>query len=91
MPTNTGTRRPGRALLLAAALILAGCQSAPQDVSVAFEDCLTRHGVVTQDVQATLGSHGTIESLSVVIVKEGDVAYEPELRLACSAEVEGNA
>ncbi|HSJ27211.1 MAG TPA: hypothetical protein VLB67_03310 [Acidimicrobiia bacterium] len=84
-------RRAGLALLLAAALALTGCQNAPRDVSADFDDCLTRHGVVTQDVEATLGSDGTIETLSVVIVSEGDVAYEPALRLACTAEVEENS
>ena len=93
MPTNPlrKTRRAARALLLTAALVLAGCQHAPQDVSAAFEECLTRHGVMTQDVQATLGPDATIESLSVVIVSEGDVAYEPVARLACTTEVEQNA
>jgi hypothetical protein len=33
---------------------------------------------------------GTIETLSLVIVGEGDVAYVPALRLACTAEVEEN-
>jgi hypothetical protein len=93
MSTNTHkrTRRPALSFLLTAAIVLTACQNAPRDVAADFEDCLTRHGVVAEDVQANLGSDGTIESLSLVIRSEGGMPYEPVLRLVCTADAEAKA
>ena len=93
MTTNTYPRKHRHTLLaiVTAALVLAGCQNAPQDVAADFEECLTSHGVVAQNVEATLASDGTVGSLTLVILIEDGMPYEPVLRLACTAEVEGNA
>lgn len=94
-PAPAGRR--GRAgcltLVLAALLALAAAACTPQrDASSAigvFEDCLERNGVRAGDITLSLDGGGRVESLSATIVEEGDVPYEPAVRLACIAEVEG--
>lgn len=65
-----------------------GCQGQDSDTATsAFVECLERNGVVAEDVEVTM-SGGSIEGISLLIVSEGDVPYEPTVRLACSEEVE---
>jgi hypothetical protein len=76
--------------VFAALLILAACELAPdaERATTRFVECLERNGVVAEDVSVTLAGDGTIEGISAVIVEEGDVPYEPTVRLACTEEVE---
>lgn len=74
--------------IAAVALGLAGCQGLDSDAaSVRFADCLERNGVQAEDVVVTMRA-GSVEGVSLVIVSEGDVAYEPTVRLLCTEEVE---
>lgn len=50
-----------------------------------FNDCLTHHGAVAEDVSVTVRG-GSTEDISLPVVSEGDVPYEPDVRLACSEE-----
>lgn len=80
-----------RLILTAAALIITSACSNNLDADEAtaiFSDCLARNGIEAGNVDITLDSSGTIDSLSVVVLGEGDVAYEPTIRLACTEEVE---
>jgi hypothetical protein len=53
-----------------------------------FADCLQRNGVAVQDLEVTLEADGSVGNISATIVSEGDVPYEPTVRLACTQEVE---
>jgi hypothetical protein len=70
--------------------LLGACQSVPNsdEASATFADCLQRNGITVENATVSMGSDGTIEGISVVILSEGDVAYEPTVRLACTEEVE---
>ena len=76
---------------VAAILVLAACELAPDAASATttFLECLERNGIVAEDVSVTLADDGSVEGIEAVIVDEGDVAYEPAVRLACIEEVEG--
>lgn len=70
------------------AVSLAGCQGLDSDeASGIFADCLERNGVEAQDVEVTMNA-GSVDGISLVILGEGDVAYEPTVRLLCTEEVE---
>ena len=71
-------------------LLVGACQSAPSsdEATATFADCLQRNGITAEDVAVTMGSDGVIEGIAAVIISEGDVAYEPTLREACTEEVE---
>lgn len=83
-------------LIFAAALVMSlsvvSCGSNPDNAkaSETFADCLHRNGIEAQGVEVTVGSDGTVESISLTIISEGEVAYEPALRLSCTEEVELN-
>lgn len=71
-------------------LLVGACQSAPSpdEATAMFADCLQRNGITAEDVSVTMGSDGLVEGVVAVIISEGDVAYEPTLREACTEEVE---
>lgn len=71
-------------------LLVGACQSAPSsdEATAVFADCLQRNGITAENVEVTMGSDGVIEGISAVIISEGDVAFEPTLREACTEEVE---
>ena len=72
----------------AVTVCLVGCQGLDFDeASVIFAECLERNGVVAEDVVVTM-DRGSVGEISLVILSEGDVAYEPALRLACIEELE---
>jgi hypothetical protein len=54
------------------------------DPTSIFVDCLERNGVVAQDVEVTLDADSSVASIGAR--QEGDVAYEPSVRLACTEE-----
>ena len=67
-----------------------GCRGLDSDeASKIFADCLERSGVEAEDVVVTMDGD-TVGEISVMILSEGDVAYEPALREACTEEVELN-
>lgn len=78
--------------LLVACVIVGGTVAACQDVdsdtaTAIFRDCLERNGVVAEEVTVTMNAD-SIESISLQVVSEGEVPYEPNVRLACSEEIE---
>lgn len=75
----------------AAVLILAACELAPDSAgaTTSFVECLERNGIVAEEVSVTLANDGSVEGIEAVIVEEGDVPYDPTVRLACTEEVEG--
>lgn len=80
------------ALAAGAAFMLVGCGGeSPLDAAEAtatFGECLDRNEVVYEDLEVELDADGKVETLAVAILSEGDVAYEPAIRLACTEEVE---
>lgn len=66
---------------------LAACQRVDDSATAVFRGCLERHGVVAEDVAVAMRG-GSIEGISLRILGEGDLPYEPNVRLACSEEVE---
>src|SRR5690606_6329833 len=79
-------------LAAGAAFILVGCGGeTPLDAAEAtarFGECLDRNGVSYEDLEVEMDGDGTVGTISVGILSEGDVAYEPAIRLACTEEVE---
>ncbi len=72
-------------------LLLAVSACSPPDSDVAterFADCLVRHGVEVERLTVTVGTDGSVEGIEAVVLSEGDLAYEPVVRLACTAEIE---
>lgn len=78
--------------LLLSSLVLASCSDVPdsQRATETFADCLQRNGVEAQDVAVTLSADGSVGGISATILSEGDVPYEPAIRLACTEEVDLN-
>lgn len=78
--------------LLILAIFVVSCQAGPssEDATATFADCLERNGIVAEDVQVTVGDDGAIEGIEARILEEGAAAYEPAIRLACTAEVEAD-
>ncbi|HEY5652437.1 MAG TPA: hypothetical protein VIW46_13405 [Acidimicrobiia bacterium] len=69
---------------------IVGCRGLDSDeASKIFADCLERNGVEAEDVVVTMDGD-TVGEISVAILSERDVAYEPALREACTEEVELN-
>ncbi|MGB7861356.1 MAG: hypothetical protein WBM90_12730 [Acidimicrobiia bacterium] len=68
------------------------CSTTPDNekASETFADCLDRNGVIAEGVEVTVGSNGKVEGISLRILSEGDIGYEPALRLSCTEEVELN-
>jgi hypothetical protein len=58
------------------------------EASAIFADCLERNGIEAQNVEVTI-SDGTVEDISLGILSEGEIPYEPVVRLQCTDEVEG--
>ncbi|HSJ36211.1 MAG TPA: hypothetical protein VLB85_14260 [Acidimicrobiia bacterium] len=79
-------------LAAGAAFILVGCGGeTPLDAAEAtarFAECLDRNEVVYENLEVELDADGTVGTISVGILSEGEVAYEPAIRLACTEEVE---
>ncbi|HUF15366.1 MAG TPA: hypothetical protein VMQ46_05725 [Acidimicrobiia bacterium] len=71
-------------------LVLASCSDIPdsQRATEIFADCLERNGVEVDDLEVTLNADGSVGDISATIVSEGDVPYEPTIRIACTQEVE---
>ena len=79
-------------ILVCLALVLASCSEVPdsQRATEIFADCLQRNGVEVQDLEVTLNADRSVGSISATVVSEGDVPYEPTIRIACTEEVELN-
>ena len=77
-------------LLAASVLVTAACSSTPdsEEATEIFAECLQRNGVVVDALEVTLDVDGSVSDISVTILSEDDVAYEPVVRLACTEEVE---
>lgn len=73
-------------------LVLASCSDVPDSgrATEIFADCLERNGVEVQELEVTLKADGSVGNISATIVSEGDVPYEPTIRMACTEEVELN-
>lgn len=80
-------------LFVCCLLVLTSCSSTPDSdaATETFAACLERNGVVAEDLEVTLNADGSVGSISATIVSEGDVPYEPSIRLACTEEVERNS
>lgn len=82
-------------LAAAAALMLVGCGDEPAldaaEATAKFGECLDRNEVVYEGLEVELDADGSLASLAVQILSEGEVAYEPAVRLACTEEVEALA
>lgn len=78
--------------LVCSSLVLVSCSDVPDSPSATdiFADCLQRNGVEVQDLEVTLNEDSSVGSISATIVSEGDVPYEPTVRIACTEEVELN-
>jgi len=89
---RTGGFRHRRSVaVLVSALVLVSCGRPDNGRALeVFADCLRRNGVEAEDVELTLNSDGSVAEVSVTIISEGGVAYEPAVRLACIEEVELN-
>ena len=76
--------------VVCSSLVLASCSSAPDSrrATEVFADCLERNGVEVRDLEVTLDADGSVGTISATILSEGDVSYEPTIRLACTEEVE---
>ncbi len=89
-------RRRGKAwsiiaTAIALTAVLSSCSPPDSDRATrVFADCLERNGVEADSIELTLNSDGSVASVSVIILSEGEVAYEPTIRLACAEEVELN-
>lgn len=84
------SRLKNLAAIAALAASIVGCQGLDSDeASRIFADCLERNGIEAEDVVVTMDGD-MVGEISVVILSEGDVAYEPALREACTEEVEAN-
>lgn len=96
----TRTKRPcpgaAAAILVALVALSPGCSSGPtrdqealsaRAVSL-FQDCFSRNGVQAENVEVEVSADGHVRTLSALIVAEGDVPFEPQVRLACTQEVE---
>lgn len=72
--------------------VLASCSDVPDSgrATEVFADCLERNGIEVQDLEVTLNTDGSVGSISATIISEGEVAYEPTVRIACTEEVELN-
>jgi hypothetical protein len=72
--------------------LASACSGAPSPdparATATFAECLERNGVVAEDVNVELNDDGTVRTIALGILSEGDVAYEPTVRLACTEEVE---
>lgn len=70
------------------AVSLVACQGLDsEEASRIFADCLQRNGVEAEDLVVTMDGD-TVAEISLLILSEGNVAYEPALREACTDEVE---
>ena len=84
------TNRKMRKLVNTPALATAGVACQATDTAKAsdrFTDCLQRNGVEAEDVEVVM-SDGVVESLTLVVVDEGEARYEPTVRLVCTLELE---
>jgi hypothetical protein len=89
---RTNGSRHGRWLaVLVAAVVLFSCARPDNErAAEVFGDCLRRNGVEAVDVELALNSDGSVAEVSATIISEGDLTYEPTVRLACTKEVELN-
>lgn len=78
--------------VLCSILVLASCSDVPDSgrATEVFADCLERNDVEVQDLEVILDADGSVASISATIVSEGEVPYEPTVRMACTEEVELN-
>lgn len=78
--------------VLGSILVLASCSDVPDSgrATEVFADCLEQNGVEVQDLEVTLNTDGSVRSISATIISEGEVGYEPTVRMACTQEVKLN-
>ncbi|MGA7272970.1 MAG: hypothetical protein WB239_18000 [Acidimicrobiia bacterium] len=91
-------RSPGTtaAILVLVTALASGCSSGPTPDLEAlsaravtlFQDCFARNDVQAENVKVDVSADGHVRTLSAQIVAEGDVPFEPQVRLACTQEVE---
>lgn len=77
-------------LLMILSLVSCSTTSDNEEASRTFADCLSLNGVEAEGVEVTVDTDGKVEGIAVTIISEGEVAYEPILRLGCTEEVELN-
>jgi hypothetical protein len=81
-------------VLLFVLAFASGCAgSPPPDEAAAtarFAECVERHGIVADSVEVEINDDGTVGSIALGILSEGDIPYEPVVRLACTQEVEAS-
>lgn len=94
--TRRPIRRAAAASLMMALALGTGCSSGPtpdlkalsgRAVSL-FQDCFSRNHVQAEKVEVEVAADGHVRTLSAQIVAEGTVPFEPQVRLACTQEVE---
>lgn len=79
-------KRLGAIAMVAVSLV--GCQGLDsEEASRIFAECLQRNGVEAEHVVVTMDGDA-VADISLLILSEGDVSYEPELREVCTDEVE---
>ncbi len=84
------------AILVMVLALATGCTTTPTPDPEAlsnravtlFQDCFSRNHVQAENVKVEVSADGHVRTLSAQIVGEGDVAFEPQVRLACTQEVE---
>lgn len=83
------------AVLLSVLALASACSGSPSPDSAGatarFVECLERNGVGAEDVEVELDEDGTVRTIALGILSEGEVAYEPTIRLACTTEAEAAA
>lgn len=81
--------------LLSVIVLASACSGAPTpdsaQATAQFAECLERNGVVAEDVEVELDDDGTVRTIALGVLSEGEVAYEPIVRLACTQEIEAVA
>lgn len=77
-------------ILICFSLVLGSCSETPDSgtATETFAACLERNGVDVEDLEVSLNADGSIAGIAATILSEGDVPYEPTVRLACTEEVE---
>lgn len=79
--------------VVASILVLTSCSRAPDSerATEVFADCLERNHVEVEDVEVVLNEDGSVGSISATVLSEGEVPYEPTVRLACTEEAAPNS
>lgn len=77
-------------ILTCFSLVLGSCSESPdsETATETFAACLERNGIDVEDLEVSLNADGSVATIAATILSEGDVPYEPTVRLACTEEVE---